>query len=54
VHSHPQAIAVRIPASVFNNRSEIRRAIVLREILGPPKAARYLKSLQFSVLKTET
>ncbi len=54
VHSHPKAIAVRIPASVFNNRSEIRRAIVLREILGPPKAARYLKSLQFSVLKTET
>ena len=47
VHSHARAIAVRIPASVFENRSEIRRAIVLREILGPPRAALYLKSFRF-------
>ena len=45
VHSHPEAIAVHIPASMFE-RSEIRRAIVLREILGPPKAALYLKGVR--------
>ena len=46
VHSHAQAIAVRIPASVFSDRTEIRQAIVLREILGPPKAALYLKGVR--------
>ena len=46
VHSHAQAIAVRIPDSVFKNRREIRRAIVLREILGPPKAALYMKGVR--------